>query len=168
MSYFSSIGKHSVSDDPTYSNYYAIQNDKRYQFLGDIGADVALRNLEDFLSSLPKSKRVVLILDIPTEKQLSPESLFAGSRLTGARVLEGANKLNISIQKNQAKVSLKLSQLAKRSGIEYIDPTDIFCKEGLCKVLKDGEPIYKDNNHFSSRFVRKYALFIDSLVLRNP
>ena len=150
-------------DDCTYNcNYYAVRNSRRFQFIGGAGAQVALENLENFIESIPKTIRVILILDNPADINFDPMYIIRKNRMFGYRPLnrEAITKKN----SDQEWVANQLKGISVRQHIEYVDPSKWYCQNSYCAIFSRGAPIYLDDNHLTASFVRNDAVDIDDLI----
>ena len=81
------------------------------------------------------------------------------------KLLFASHKCKTFIKINLKDVSFvdkKLQQIAsKRSNLFFIDPKNVLCKEDMCKLTVNGNPIFSDDNHLSTYgadFVGNYLL----------
>jgi hypothetical protein len=59
----------------------------------------------------------------------------------------------------------RLRRIAARTGAVVIDPVEHLCDSVQCRVVDvEGRPIYKDDNHLRSSFVRDRATFMDVVL----
>jgi hypothetical protein len=116
-------------------------------------------------SLIDQGKRVTIILSNPTSPVFEPGSIVA-SRLS-PRVEFGVNH-SISAQafaEFTAPINKILRQIAVETGAQIIDPLPYLTINGICPATVDGVPIYKDDNHLRSNYVRRHMIFIDSLYV---
>lgn len=64
-----------------------------------------------------------------------------------------------------APISKLLRQIAVETGAQIIDPLPYLSVKGMCPATVNGVPIYKDDNHLRSGYVRRHMIFIDSLYV---
>lgn len=58
-----------------------------------------------------------------------------------------------------------LIKMSLAHGAHIIDPFPILCPDGVCPALDaNGEPIYKDWDHFRPSYIRKNGSFIDQTM----
>jgi len=62
-----------------------------------------------------------------------------------------------------------LARVAAKLGVQIIDPLPVLVKDGRFPSLSDqGEPIYKDENHFRATSVRTFIRYLDVTVQDVP
>jgi peptidoglycan/LPS O-acetylase OafA/YrhL len=138
----------------------------RQDFTGGDGIQLALESLERYLAKLAESRRVFLLLDIPSGPAFSPTSLIEGSRLSEIKVAMQPGQATFSPNRaDQQELRRRMIELAVRSGVEVIDPTTALCSNPGCLVSNgDGEPVYKDHGHIRPFFIAERATFIDRVM----
>lgn len=151
-------------EENQYLYYFEDDNGERHRFNGGNGASFALQELEIFLGRIAQDKQVFLVLDNPSGKNYSPESLFEGSRLTEIRE-SVSNNQKTTYAPEQQQLRIQLKAIAVRSGAIVIDPSLLLCAEQRCMVTTEfGVPIYKDESHLRPFFVEQQADFIDVTI----
>jgi peptidoglycan/LPS O-acetylase OafA/YrhL len=145
--------------------YYTLKQGKKHFFKNGDGVELALENLESLIRSIDKQQKVYLLLDNPRDQQFDPRSHFSGSRFTKFTV-DSKNDGRVSIDEKQIALRSQLIQIAKRQGIDFLDPSSMNCVEDQCPIFfGKGEPVYRDSNHFRAFFVRANATFIDQVLV---
>ncbi|MDB4521874.1 acyltransferase [Gammaproteobacteria bacterium] len=158
--YFIHHTKASSSGD--YRYYHLKDHNKSYFVDGD-GAQRALEELEHFLSSLARNKKVFLILSSPSGKQFHPKNHTVGTRLSGTTFTGGRL---VSVSEEQETLRNKLIALSRRSRVTLIDPLSSLCENNQCPTaLSDGTLLYKDNSHMRPFHVKDSAGFMDITVV---
>ena len=144
-------------------DYYTLDGESKHYFRGGDGIELALLKLEEFIHRIKNGKRIVLLLDNPEDERFNPKAYFEGSRMKNMEIKSYIEQ--IPINPEQGKLKERLVEIAKRQNVEYIDPADYFCIDGMCNIFsEDGNPIYKDSNHIRPYYVREKAAFIENLV----
>ena len=112
---------------------------------------------------IKSGKKVTIILSNPTSPVYEPGS-FVSSRLS-AKVKFGEDPfiLRRDYVAFVAPISDMLRRVAEETGAEIIDPVQYLCGEEKCYVTANGSPIYKDDNHLRSSYVREHLTFLDGL-----
>lgn len=124
-------------------------------------------SFESHLASIPRDKRVFLILNMPTGLEFSPATLLTGSRLGKLEYKANANQ---TIKENVARepfveLNRKLIEIAKKHNVIVIDPFNHFCSNDICPIVNSaGAPLYKDSAHITATYARKVASFLDVTV----
>lgn len=57
----------------------------------------------------------------------------------------------------QGKVTRAVQDVSRRHPLRVIDPASLLCKEGICRVAREGQPLYLDSNHLGSHGNRYVA-----------
>ena len=134
--------------------------------LGSSGLEQIFAEFKALVGGLiHQGKRVTIILSNPTSPVFEPGSIVA-NRLS-PRVEFGVN-YSISAQafdEFTAPISKLLRQIAVETGAQIIDPLPYLSVKGMCPATVNGVPIYKDDNHLRSSYVRRHMIFIDSLYV---
>jgi len=147
-----------------YEYYYLENGIRKYLKSGD-GISAALFELESFLKSIARHKKVFLLLDNPQDRQNHPKSLFDGTRLT--RLTYPSSEKSLNFDEVQKHLREQLVGIAKRAGATIIDPTALLCVRDRCRrTLEDGTPVYSDSNHLRASYVEKFANYMDIAVSR--
>jgi peptidoglycan/LPS O-acetylase OafA/YrhL len=116
-----------------------------------------------------RGKRVFIVLSNPSTGRYENNGNKdqTARRLAG---LFGRPALPDEIQKSEfllrrSVVERALRAIAFRTGSQIIDPAEFLCGTSQCPtVSKDGIPIYKDDDHLRSEFVRTGAAYIDRIT----
>lgn len=109
-------------------------------------------------------KSVYIVLSNPTGDELDPASLLP------SRVPFLGRRIELSVSRElvtrRARPAMdRLREIGRTTGAIIIDPVEHLCSAIACPVVEaDGLPIYKDDNHIRSRYVRDNATYIDAVV----
>jgi hypothetical protein len=118
--------------------------------------------IERLISS---GKKVTIILSNPTSPLYEPGS-FVSSRLTNnVKFGDYPYILKRDYVSFVAPLHDRLRKIAQETGAGIIDPIEYLCGEEKCYVTANGSPIYKDDNHLRSSYVRENIEFLDDLHL---
>lgn len=49
------------------------------------------------------------------------------------------------------------AEIARHPNAEYLEPADFFCTRTLCPMLKDGAPLYFDDDHITASAARGFS-----------
>ncbi len=114
---------------------------------------------------ISSGKKVTIILSNPTSPLYEPGS-FVSSRLTSnVKFNNDPFILRRDYVSFVAPLHDRLRKIAQETGAGIIDPIQYLCGEEKCYVTANGSPIYKDDNHLRSSYVRENAEFLDGLYL---
>jgi peptidoglycan/LPS O-acetylase OafA/YrhL len=148
--------------NPADYDYYYEQNGQREYFRDGRGAPLALAALESFLTEAAKQKKTYLLLDNPVGDQYDPHNYF-DRHVLPASYRQSQEAVNVDAAQMQIRV--QLIEIAKRAGAEIIDPLAKLCHDGKCdRLSREGEPVFKDNNHLSPLWIEKNADYIDKTI----
>lgn len=121
-------------------------------------------SFESRLASIPKDKRVFIVLNMPTGLEFSPTSLLSGSRLGRLEYRSDAVLYvdEAAVREPFHQLNETLRSIAQRYGATVLDPFDTLCANGRCPLVdRHGAPTYKDTAHITASFSREAATFID-------
>lgn len=115
---------------------------------------------------IKSGKKVTIILSNPTSPIYEPGSMVL-SRLD-SKIEFGAEPfiLKQDYVEFVSPITNMLRQVARETGAEIIDPVEYLCGTEKCLATLNGYPIYKDDNHLRSCYVREQASFLDDLYVR--
>lgn len=109
-------------------------------------------------------KSVYLVLSNPTGPELDPAALLP------SRVPFLGRSIEVSVPRDRVtrrarRTMDRLRQIGGSTGAIIIDPVEHLCSAVACPAVDTaGLPIYKDDNHIRSRFVRENATYIDTVL----
>jgi hypothetical protein len=125
------------------------------------GFQAAVANLEQRLRELSKTRKVYLVLDNPRDPGLDPYMRISGNRIGSFRIAPAPDSFPVDTV--ELRIHRELDAMARRIGITPLDPRPTLCSDTKCVVsFPDGAPIYKDDHHLRSGFVKRYAGFMDT------
>lgn len=133
---------------------------------GESGLDKIFFEFKQTVQALINSgKKVTIILSNPTSPIYEPGSMVL-SRLS-SKIEFGAEPfvLKRDYVEFVSPITKMLRQVARETGAEIIDPVEFLCGTEKCLATLDGYPIYKDDNHLRSCYVREQASFLDDLYV---
>jgi hypothetical protein len=87
----------------------------------------------------PLTPRIRVIGDVSQQKLLPPECLSSRSS-TMATCTARVSRRIVAFDRAASKA-------ASAQGVPYVDVLDLVCVEGLCPMVADGIPIFRDQNH---------------------
>ncbi|MFB1489924.1 MULTISPECIES: acyltransferase family protein [unclassified Thiocapsa] len=93
-------------------------------------------------------KRVWLVGPVPDVGTLVPRALYLQS-LGFARDVE-TRPSEASFYDAQERTLAVLGELARQPGVSLVLPHERFCSDGWCEVIRDGYPLYFDDNHLTT------------------
>lgn len=139
----------------------------RYTYFDPNGPDTAYRDVESTIAKFRSSgRRVYLVLPVPKGEAFEPARIVKRSftLLSGFFLVQS---LRLSeVDPWEKAIAAKLRSIADSQGAVAIDPIDYICHLGDCPTLaNDGLPIYCDNSHLRSGYVRDQVTFLDDIVL---
>lgn len=148
-----------LKNDP--QNFYYQKDGDKVLFRGQDGRRLALASLKELLTELSRGYSVYLLLDNPNGHFFNPRKMLK-NRLDIGRNSEG----NVmTLPQEQIDLNNELRMIALESGAQVIDQVSSLCPDYRCSRLdKDGRPIYKDENHLRSSFVRENGSPIDAAL----
>ena len=134
---------------------------------GTEGARRALASLAGMVSELVRlGKRVVIVLQIPTDDALDPRAMIRRSVLTMRFTPRTAPLDRAQLEAGLASVDAPLRRIARDSGAVIVDPFDSLCDRRSCPALTpEGEPMYRDDMHLRPSYVREHVRFLDAFLL---
>lgn len=109
-------------------------------------------------------KRVFVVLSNPAGPEFNPATLLP------SRIPFVEKRIELSVPTSGHFIRSgwavdRLRRMAEETGAAVIDPAREQCTAVSCaRAGPDSLPMYKDDNHYRSRFVRQRALFIDRVV----
>ncbi|AGU51461.1 putative acyltransferase [Variovorax paradoxus B4] len=132
---------------------------------GGDGLGRSLASLEKLLAELVRQrKKVYLLLDNASGPEFEPRRLIEGSRM--GRMVALNSTPTAPLPPEQARLNEQLKALARASGAEPIDVMARLCTDGQClRATPDDAPVYKDREHLRPSYVRKYADYLDRVLL---
>jgi peptidoglycan/LPS O-acetylase OafA/YrhL len=98
---------------------------------------------------LKLKRRVVIVSSVPEVGYDVPSSYFIAAR-TG-RDVNGiiAPTFDEYLQRNSMVIDI-MKKMRNRYNVQIIDPAEVLCDMSICKVVVDGQPLYKDGHHLST------------------
>jgi peptidoglycan/LPS O-acetylase OafA/YrhL len=108
-------------------------------------------------------KRVVLLRQVPEidDYQASSlaQALLVGSDGASERMERQSKVTRARVAERQASFERVAATLANREGVVILDPSDFFCDASECHAIREGRPLYFDNNHVTTSTSRDLAPF---------
>ena len=143
---------------------FFLKNGEKEYFRKGHGKELALYELEALLKELSRDKKVYLLLDNPIGENFNAKNFITGERFV--RMQAKPFSRNTEISPLQLQLRDELIKLAKRAGVEVIDPVDKLCDGKYClRTNQNGKPIYKDGNHLRPFFIKHEADYIDKVLV---
>jgi peptidoglycan/LPS O-acetylase OafA/YrhL len=159
-------------------NYFYEDSDSQRYVLdkGSVGSQKALSEFESMIKELrAQGKKVYVILGSPYSFKLDPQMLvtrklpaladwhtgFSFFKVNGGGLDETEYMRTLDV----AATKEPLIKMSLAHGVQIIDPFPILCPQGMCPALDaNGEPIYRDWDHFRPGYIRKNGAFIDQTM----
>jgi hypothetical protein len=134
------------------------------------GRERAFTALGDLLAELKrKGKTIYLVQDNPSAPQLDPTYVYHRGILDGGFSMRAEGVSADVIREHYGPTRDGLARVAAKLGVQIIDPLPVLVKDGRFPSLSDqGEPIYKDENHFRATSVRTFIRYLDVTVQDVP
>jgi peptidoglycan/LPS O-acetylase OafA/YrhL len=159
-------------------NYFYEDADSQRYVLGkgSVGSQKVLAEFESMIKELrAQGKKVYVILGSPYSFKLDPQFLVKRELPTLANWRAGFSFFTVSggsLSESEYMTILDvpttkepLIKMSLAHGAQIIDPFPILCPNGICPALDaNGEPIYKDWDHFRPTYIRKNGFFIDQTM----
>ncbi|MNV06667.1 O-acetyltransferase OatA [compost metagenome] len=136
----------------------------------DVGSaeyDDAMNKLSGYIKELRSmNKRVYLVLNIPSDRKLSPKNMIRRDLMSFPRVLSIRTDSisRADLEKAYGQVQEDLARVGAAAGAKIIKPIDFLCSDDCPSVGTDGQPMYKDSSHLRPTYVRQNAYFIDETL----
>jgi peptidoglycan/LPS O-acetylase OafA/YrhL len=134
------------------------------------GTKEAIDALERMLTDFSRSgKRVYLVLQLPVDPGYPPRKMIRRSLSPPGFFLDVKPPQRAMIEQAYAPFLAPLEAAAKRAGAIVIDPMQSLCDTGVCQAVSaDGKPIYRDEFHLRSSYIRDHVRYLDAAVLDTP
>lgn len=159
-------------------NYFYEDADSQRYVLdkGSVGSQKALAEFESMIKELrAQGKKVYVILGSPYSFKLDPQALVKRELPALANWHAGFSFFKVSkggLSESEymtmfdvPSIKEPLIKMSLAHGAHIIDPFPILCPDGVCPALDaNGEPIYKDWDHFRPSYIRKNGSFIDQTM----
>jgi hypothetical protein len=127
------------------------------------------KNFEKFVQDInDRGKKVVIISNIPFDKQLDPKNLIQRTLFPPSiTILKDEYIVRESLLKINNEMFVFLKNTAEQNDAFFIDPTLFLCPNGKCRAvdIANNKIIYKDINHLTNSYVRNYITFLDDVIL---
>lgn len=127
------------------------------------GRAAAMLRLQQRIKKLVRSgKRVIFLLDNPNSDSFNPAGQANRLDFTSKNFRSNSTA---KIDAREIKLNQELYDLAKGAGARVIDPEGAVCVGMICRTTTaNGQPLYRDYNHFNPDWVIDHANFIDSTL----
>jgi len=124
--------------------------------------------LDRTLDTLARAgKQVILVGQVPEVGFDVPTSNYA-ARLTGRDVTEMIAPTVEEFAERSATVAEVLDRSSRGRDIQRLEPSSLLCGESRCRVVIDGTPLYRDDNHLSLRGNVLIADLFDEVFVDAP
>lgn len=145
-------------------DYFYDNNGDRYPITTLEGRNMAIDSMMKEIKELVSSgKNVFFIKDSPYILDVSPGIFRA--RLKPFVSYNKHQNLNVAIEKDQQDFISLLTKKAQDSGAKVINIFDKVCSRGQCKLLDDGQYVYKDSGHFNPLWLRTNTHILSDIHL---
>lgn len=132
--------------------------------LGDPQAERDWTDFEQWLQSLAKTKRVVIVSNTPSAQSVDPPLRARRSWSKGTH-LDVSPVSRQELEQLVAPVVSRLRSMTQRDGFEFVDPFDTLCDAQWCPTVSEqGIGIYKDAYHVRAYFIRERFHAFDTLL----
>ena len=167
--YFNPPPEVAMTSCPSGQGLYFMENGQKADLQSEQGKLKAMTALGQLLATLSKTHKVYLLLDNPQHANQAPARYLRGSRWSALHLLPVSHTA-IALDDATLALHAQLRQLAAQAGAETIDPLPSLCRDGNCAIAsRDGQFLYKDNNHLRASYVAQQASYLDHTVLtRRP
>jgi len=154
------------AQDERYS-YYLLENGVRARLANNPRVQQeALAGLERMIAGfVAEHKRVSLVLQIPGGDGADPKAMIRRGWMTSGFTISAVALRKQDVYREVGALDAQLRAIARRHGVQVIDPLDYLCNASQCPVIEvDGEPIYRDPGHLRPSYVRREVHFLDELL----
>ncbi len=116
-------------------------------------------SLQDTIKRVaPAVKKMILLGPIPRLPDSAPRCIRTSSLDACAVSRSEFDAITLESRRLLASIA------AAYETVTYVDPSDFFCTDEICPVLKDGYGLYWDSNHVSSTAARLFAaMYLDTM-----
>ncbi|MDA9258554.1 acyltransferase [Gammaproteobacteria bacterium] len=127
----------------------------------DLGPELLYRRLNETIRELASTnKKIIIIADIPYYLIDASNCFYIKESIP--------NVCSIAKIKFKPQITYLdiLNKIAEERNIEIVDPSELFCNKAQCRMIIDGEIMYRDKNHLNfngSNFIGKYIVENSSL-----
>ena len=130
------------------------------------GAELLATGLRRTVAALDAlGKSIVLVTQVPEVGYDVPSANYT-ARLTGRDVNEMIAPSTAEYAQRTGKVSEAFTALAAEFPLAIVDPSTQLCNSDYCRVVTDGTPLYRDDNHLSLRGCVLLSPLFDSVFTR--
>ena len=128
---------------------------------------IALDGLGAYIKELrAMDRRVFVLLNIPTGKQLDPRSMVKRDLASFPNILsyQAGSVPIVELKREYGRIQADIETIARNNGAVVINPIDSLCTPDCFGVDTDGSPMYRDGYHLTPKYVRSRANFIDATI----
>ncbi|MDA9981292.1 acyltransferase [Gammaproteobacteria bacterium] len=154
-------------DDPTATPLLYRDDDSKKRRINpgtDIFKTLFQEMKSEFSALINAGVKVYLILPAPSADVFDPgwmlenfDRLNHGKASTPTESYTNTADLRNFLQP----VTEAFHEMSRQSGIILIDPLPYICTERMCSNLRNGQPMYMDNNHLARHFVTIHGGYVD-------
>lgn len=121
----------------------------RWAALRDEKSAAAAENLAEVVKRLSAAgKEVWLVGPVPDVKTLVPRALYLKS--LGLAEDYELRPREDQFKATQSRTLAVLEELARLPEVSLVLPHEVLCADGWCEVVRDGRPLYFDDNHLTT------------------
>lgn len=132
----------------------------RWSALRDEKSAAAADRLAEVVKQLTAAgKQVWLVGPVPDVKTLVPRALYLKS-LGLAQAFELRPRED-EFKATQSRTLAVLGNLAQLPGVSLVLPHEVLCADGWCEVVRDGKPLYFDDNHLTTAGAKLVASVLE-------
>ena len=124
-----------------------------------------LRRTVEALARL--GKNIVLVTQVPEIGHDVPSASYS-ARLTGRDVNTMIAPSIEEYRERTAGISVVFDKLRAERPITIVDPAAVLCDAQRCRVVLDGTPLYRDDDHLSLRGCVLVSTLFDNVLAGSP
>jgi peptidoglycan/LPS O-acetylase OafA/YrhL len=138
-------------------NYFYFDGVKKLYFRDDYGVSEALKSFSLFIEKLSNDHEILVLGDNPSGYQFDPKFMLQ-AKFSNPYYFKKKYSVNVGSDFKVSDDEVRIHQMIASSVskvTEVKNLIEIICPNNICKTLSaTGLPIYKDQNHMRSKFVK--------------
>jgi peptidoglycan/LPS O-acetylase OafA/YrhL len=130
-----------------------------------LGTRKALDSLKDMILLFRnKGKKVFVVSSIPMGKAIDPKNMIIRFPFLENKMGKLGMELD-GLTKSNQEIIEQLKMISKKTGAIFINPLTFLCDKNFCPALtNDGYPIYKDEGHIRTSYVKENVFYLDETI----